>query len=145
MRSVASGLSFMPPGDNATLSTYVDELEGEVEVLQAANEGLESEADKNSEKLKAKAAEAAQYRAELVFNENRLAELEEKLQDYDDDVALSANSKARKQAEADQDADYTEETGEDKRPVVSIGSKCARLRCRTTCPSASPHPGSFRA
>ena len=90
-------------GDNATLSTYVDELEGEVEVLQAANEGLESEADKNSEKLKAKAAEAARYRAELVFNENRLSELEEKLQDYDDDVALSANSKARKQAEADQD------------------------------------------
>ena len=90
-------------GDNATLSTYVDELQGEVEVLQAANEGMESEADKNSEKLKAKAAEAARYRAELVFNENRLSELEEKFQDYDDDVALSANSKARKQAEADQD------------------------------------------
>ena len=50
--------------DNATLSPHVDELEGGVEVLQAANEGLESEADKNSQKLKAKAAEAAQYRAE---------------------------------------------------------------------------------
>ena len=45
-------------------------------------------------------------------DENKLAEMEEQLQDFQDEFACSANTTAFRKAQADADADYVEETGE---------------------------------
>ena len=48
---------------------------------------------------------------DLHATENKLAEMEEQLQDFDE-FACSANTTAFRKAQADADADYEEETGE---------------------------------
>ncbi len=59
-----------------------------------------------------KTREVMALRKDLHATENKLAEMEEKLQELQDELACSANKTVFRKAQADADADYEEETGE---------------------------------
>ena len=59
-----------------------------------------------------KTREVMALRKDLHVTENKLAEMEEKLQEFQGELACSANKTAFRKAQADADADYEEETGE---------------------------------
>ena len=62
--------------------------------------------------VRGKTCEVMALRMDLHATENKLAEMEEQLQDFQDEFACSANTTAFRKARADADADYEEETGE---------------------------------
>jgi len=84
-----------------TSGRRIGELEAEVAALEAERDELGAEVDKSND-----------LRIDLHVTENKLAEMEEKLQEFQDEVACSANKTAFRKAQADADADYEEDTGE---------------------------------
>ena len=89
-------------------------MEDEAEELRAKTDELTTEVELNKEKYLAKKHEADELRRELEATEVRLSELEDDLQEYQDEEDLSEDSKTRRRAQEDADADYEEETGESR-------------------------------
>ena len=90
----------------------ISELEAEVAALEAERDEPGAEVDKSNDMARGKTREVMALRMDLHATENKLAEMEEKLQEFQDEVACSANKKAFRKAQADADADYEEDTGE---------------------------------
>jgi chromosome segregation ATPase len=87
-------------------------LEAEVAALEAKRDELGAEVDKSNDMARTKTREVWALRKDLHATENKLAEMEEELQEFQDEVACSANKTAFRKAQADADADYEEDTGE---------------------------------
>ena len=99
-------------GDLVTSGRRIGELEAEVAALEAERDELGAEVDKSNDMARGKTREVMALRKDLHVTENKLAEMEEQLQDFQDEFACSANTTAFRKAQADADADYEEETGE---------------------------------
>ena len=90
----------------------IGELETEIAALEAERDELGAEVEKSNDMARGKTREVMALRMDLHATENKLAEMEEQLQDFQDEFACSANTTAFRKAQADADADYEEETGE---------------------------------
>ena len=99
-------------GDLVTSGRRIGELEAEVAALEAERDELGAKVDKSNDMVRGKTREVMALRKDLHVTENKLAEMEEQLQDLQDEFACSANKTAFRKAQADADADYEEETGE---------------------------------
>ena len=99
-------------GDLVTSGRRIGELEAEVAALEAERDELGAEVEKSNDMARGKTREVMALRKDLHVTENKLAEMEEQLQDFQDEFACSANTTAFRKAQADADADYEEETGE---------------------------------
>jgi chromosome segregation ATPase len=99
-------------GALVTSGRRIGELEAEIAALEAERDELGAEVDKSNDMARGKTREVMALRMDLHATENKLAEMEEKLQEFQDEVACSANKTAFRKAQADADADYEEDTGE---------------------------------
>ena len=99
-------------GDLVTSGRRIGELEAEVAALEAERDELGAEVDQSNDMARGQTREVWALRQDLHATENKLAEMEEQLQDFQDEFACSANTTAFRKAQADADADYEEETGE---------------------------------
>ena len=88
----------------------IGELETEIAALEAERDELGAAVDKSNDMARGKTREVIALRIDLHATENKLAEMEEQLQDFQDEFACSANTTTFRKAQAD--ADYEEETGE---------------------------------
>ena len=99
-------------GDLVISGRRIGELETEIAALEAERDELGAAVDKSNDMARGKTREVMALRKDLHVTENKLAEMEEQLQDLQDEFACSANKTAFRKAQADADADYEEETGE---------------------------------
>ena len=93
-----------------TSGRRIGELEAEIAALEAERDELGAEVEKSNVMARGKTREVMALRMDLHATENKLAEMEEKLQEFQDEIACSANKTAFRKAQAD--ADYEEDTGE---------------------------------